>query len=140
MLKDQQEMLKGIVTDRDTALMNLVAKLFPSYYVLLCRYHIIENVRSRVKSIVWTKQINVEDGKFVKTGVIVEKLMDARNVIVSSSTKELYIDPIIHFRKVCEKYLDLLKFVESTIFDQVKEKIVCALTDQVRHLENTATN
>ncbi|XP_050878838.1 uncharacterized protein LOC127082655 [Lathyrus oleraceus] len=28
------------------------------------------------------------------------------------------------------KYLDLLKYVESTILDQVKEKLVCAWTDQ----------
>ena len=47
---------------------------------------------------------------------------------------------VMHFRKVCEKYPDLLKYVESTILDQVKEKIVCAWTDQVRHLRNTTTN
>ena len=38
------------------------------------------------------------------------------------------------------KYPDLLKYVESTILDQVKEKIVCAWTDQVMHLRNTTTN
>ncbi|XP_058775209.1 uncharacterized protein LOC131649464 [Vicia villosa] len=42
--------------------------------------------------------------------------------------------------KVCEKYLALLKYVESIILDQVKEKIVCAWTGQVRHLGNTTTN
>lgn len=29
----------------------------------------------------------------------------------------------MHFRKMCEKYPDLLKYVESTILDQVKEKM-----------------
>lgn len=79
-----------------------------------------------VKHAVGTKQIKVEDGKMVKVGVIVEKIMDAWTIIVNSFTKELYANYVIHFRKVCEKYLDLLKYVESTILDQVKEKIVCA--------------
>lgn len=66
-------------------------------------------MRSQVKSAVWTKHIKAKDGKMVKTGVIVEKIMDAWNFIVNSSTKELYADFIIHFRKMCEKYPDLLK-------------------------------
>lgn len=46
----------------------------------------------------------------------------------------------MHFRKVCDKYLDLLRYVESANLNQVKEKIVYAWTDQVRHLRNTTTN
>ncbi|XP_050875837.1 uncharacterized protein LOC127079496 [Lathyrus oleraceus] len=42
--------------------------------------------------------------------------------------------------KMCEKYPNLLKYVENTILDQVKEKIICAWTGQVRHLGNTTTN
>ncbi|XP_058753208.1 uncharacterized protein LOC131626410 [Vicia villosa] len=42
--------------------------------------------------------------------------------------------------KICEKYPDLLKYVESTILDKVKEKFVCAWTDKVRYLGNTTTN
>ncbi|XP_050875905.1 uncharacterized protein LOC127079564 [Lathyrus oleraceus] len=103
MLKDQVEMLKVIVTDRVTALMNLIAKVFPTSYALLCRYHITKNARSRVKPTVRTKQIESEDGKMVKAGVVVEKIMDALNRIV-------------------------------------KEKIVCACTNKVRHLRNTTTN
>ncbi|CAK8566772.1 unnamed protein product [Lathyrus sativus] len=38
LLKDQVEMPKAIVTDRDTALMNAVSKVFPSSNALLCRY------------------------------------------------------------------------------------------------------
>ncbi|XP_050891007.1 uncharacterized protein LOC127096489 [Lathyrus oleraceus] len=74
-------------------------------------YHITRNVRSRVKPAVGTKHIKAEDGKRVKASVIVEKIMDAWNVIVNSSTKELYVDSVIHFRKVCKKYPDLLKYV-----------------------------
>ncbi|XP_050916349.1 protein FAR1-RELATED SEQUENCE 6-like [Lathyrus oleraceus] len=114
MLKDQEEMPEVVVTYRDTVLMNSVAKIFPTSYALL-----------------WTKQIKSKDGKIVKTGVIVENVMDAWNGIVNSSIKDLYVDYVMHFKKVCEKYHDLLKYVESTILDQVREKIVCALTDQL---------
>lgn len=41
---------------------------------------------------------------------------------------------------MCEKYSDFLEYVESTILDHVKEKIVCALIDEVRHLGNIITN
>lgn len=129
-----------IVIDRDTVLVNSIVKVFHTFYALLCRYRITKNVRSRVKPAAGTKQIKSEDGKMVKESSVMEKIMDAWNSIVNSSTKELYVDSVIHFRKVCEKYLDLLKYVESKILGQVKEKIVCAWIDQVRHIGNTITN
>ncbi|CAK8570687.1 unnamed protein product [Lathyrus sativus] len=79
LLKDQSEIPKAIVTDPDITLMNSTAKVFPSSYALRCKYHIIKNVRSRVKPAVGTKPIKSEGGKLVKAGVIVEKLMDAWN-------------------------------------------------------------
>lgn len=63
MLKDQEEMPKVIVIERDTTLMNSTAKVFSTSYALLCRYSIIKNMRSRVKLTVETKQMNSEDGK-----------------------------------------------------------------------------
>lgn len=73
MLKDQEEMSKAIVTDRDTILMNSVENVSPTSYALLCRYHITKNVKSWVKPVVGTKQIKYEDGKMVKASVVVEK-------------------------------------------------------------------
>src|SRR3954464_14851312 len=66
--------------------------------------------------------------------------MDAWARTTSSSTKELYADAVLKFWKICEKYSDLLKYIESTILDKVKEKFVCAWTDKVIHLGNTTTN
>lgn len=54
--------------------------------------------------------------------------------------KELHVSVVIHFRKVSEKYPYLLKYVESTILDQVKENIFCASTDHVRNFGNTTTS
>ncbi|CAK8568217.1 unnamed protein product [Lathyrus sativus] len=84
-LKDQGKMPKAIVTDRDTALTYAVAKVFPSSYELLFKYRITKNVRSWVKSTVETKQVESEGEKLVKSGVIVEKIMDAWNRIINSS-------------------------------------------------------
>ncbi|XP_058726465.1 uncharacterized protein LOC131597818 [Vicia villosa] len=58
---------------------------------------------SEVKPVVGTEQVETEGGKSVKPGVIVEQIMDAWTRIVNSSTKELYADSVIHFRKVCKK-------------------------------------
>ncbi|XP_058780723.1 protein FAR1-RELATED SEQUENCE 5-like [Vicia villosa] len=72
LLKEQFEMPKEIIMDRDTALMNVVAKVFPSANALFFRYHITTNVRSRVKPAVGMKQVEAECGKLVKGSVTVE--------------------------------------------------------------------
>lgn len=69
-------MPKVFVTNCDTALMNSVATIFITSYILLSRCHITNNVRSQVKPAVNTKQIKFKDGKMVKAGVVVEKIMD----------------------------------------------------------------
>ncbi|XP_058787061.1 uncharacterized protein LOC131661483 [Vicia villosa] len=93
-----------------------------------------------VKPAVGTKQIATEGGKVVKPGVIVDQIMDAWACIASSSIKELFANAVLQFQKICEKYPDLLKYIESTVLDKVKEKFVCAWIDKVRHLGNTTTN
>lgn len=87
MLNYQEKMSQVIVTDRDTTLTNLVATMFHTLYALLCKYHITKNLRSRLKLAIDTKEIKGEDGKMVKPSVVVEKIMDAWNGIINSSTK-----------------------------------------------------
>ncbi|XP_050918616.1 uncharacterized protein LOC127136054 [Lathyrus oleraceus] len=82
MLKDQEEIPKVIVIDRDTSLMNSVAKVFPNLYALLCRYHITKNVKRWVKPAVGMKHIKAKDGKMVNEGMTVEQIMDAWKHIV----------------------------------------------------------
>lgn len=99
MFKDQQNMPNVIVIDRDTALMNSVARVFPTSYALLCSYHITKNVRNILKCVVRAKQIKGEDEKIVKAFVVVERIIDAWNYVINSSTEELYDDFVIHFWK-----------------------------------------
>ena len=112
----------------------------PSSIALLCRYHITKNVRARLKPAVGTKEKKGEDGQVVKFGVVVEKIMSAWTDILNFATEELYTENVVHFRNLCVEYPDFLKYVESTILDQVKEKVVCAWTNRVRYLGNTTTN
>lgn len=115
-LKDEN-MSQVIVNDRDTALMNYVATMFPTSFILLCKYHITKNVRSRVKPAVGTKQIKLEDGKMVKYGVVVENIMDAWTDIINSSIEELYVECVVHFGSVCVtlNFVNLLGDVENAL-------------------------
>jgi len=47
LLKCKKQMLKVIITDMDTALMNVVAKQFLTSSALVCEFHILNNVRAR---------------------------------------------------------------------------------------------
>lgn len=54
----------------------------------------------------------------VKVGVILEIIMDTWNVMIFFYMEELYVEYVIHFRRVCDTYMDFLKYVKSTILDQ----------------------
>lgn len=110
-LKDQENMPQVIITDRDTTLMNSIATVFPTSSTLLCKYHIIKNMRSRVKHVADTKQVKHEDGKLVKSGVMVENIINAWNSIINSSIEELYVDHALHLRSVYVIYPYLLKYI-----------------------------
>lgn len=68
-------------------LMNSVTTMFPTSSALLCKYNITQNVRSRVKSAIGTKQVKHEGVRLVKPGVVVENIMDACNSIINFSQK-----------------------------------------------------
>jgi hypothetical protein len=40
---------------------------------------------------------------------------------VESTSKESYIDAVVEFRRVFEKFPKFLKYVEETVLDPVKE-------------------
>lgn len=54
-----------IFISHDTTLINRVGKVFHMSYALLCRYHMTNNVRGRLKHAVDTKQNMVEDEKWL---------------------------------------------------------------------------
>lgn len=129
-----------IVTDQDNAIMNVVSIVFSLSTAFLCRYHVTKNVRAWLKPTVVMKEKKGEGGQFVKFDVMVKKIMSAWTDIRNSSTEEMYTENMTCFRNLGVEYPNFLKYVESTILDQVKEKVVYAWMDRVRRLGNTITN
>jgi len=89
-------MPKVIITDRDTSLMNVVGKIFPTSTALVCEFHVLQNVRAN-------RTLDCK-GKEVKSSDLVDTIMGAWKSIVNSATKELYTDAVLQFRKVCEQF------------------------------------
>jgi len=80
-----------------------------------------------------------KNGKEVKHGDVVKKIMSAWKVIVESPTQELYVNALVEFQDVCSDFLIFLTYVMATL-DEVKVKIVRAWTDHVLHLGYRTTN
>jgi len=62
----------------------------------------------------------------VKPSEIVDTIFRARENVVESSTQESYASNVMQFRYICKKNSKFLDYVQSTILDTVKEKIVRA--------------
>jgi len=79
------------------------------------------------------------NGKEVKHGDVVKKIVSAWKVIVESLTQELYTSALVEFQDVCSDFPIFLKYVMATL-EEVKEKIVRAWTDHVLNLGCITTN
>ncbi|GAU41659.1 hypothetical protein TSUD_272430 [Trifolium subterraneum] len=103
LVRNEGSLPKVILTDRDTALMNVVAQVFPTSAVLVCRVHVEKNVGSKIKELVKVRQ-----GE--------------------------------EFRELCKKWPRLLRYIEETVLDTDKEKVVHAWVDKHMHMGNYTTN
>lgn len=83
-------------------------------------------MKSRVKHAVEMKQIKDEDGKMLKASLVVERIMDAWNVTINSSTKELYVDVVIHFSVI---YINSKYF--NTFFIFAKKLVLCEIKSSI---------
>ena len=80
-----------------------------------------------------------KNGKEVKHGDVVKKIMSAWNIIVESPTQELYANALVEFQDVCSDFPIFLTYAMTTL-DEVKEKIVRAWTYHVLHFGCRTTN
>jgi hypothetical protein len=118
LLKSKEAGPKVVVTDRDKSLMNAVEIALPNSTALLCRYHISKNVRAKFKTLCTAKDHKMEQ--------LLDTLTFQWESVVESTSKESYIDAVVEFRRVFEKFPKFLKYVEETVLDPVNEKIVRA--------------
>jgi len=131
---------KVVVTDRDNALINAVEKVFPDATTLLCSYHIGQNVREKCYLDCKVKDLKGKDGEEFNHGSVVKTVMAAWMDIVDSETEEAYIDNWNQFKVVYGKFPKFLEYVEKTILDPVKDKVVKFWVDKAIHMGNTTTN
>jgi len=130
-------MPKVDVTDRDTTLMNSVAKVLPKTSAILHYFHVGRNVRAEIITYCRVKPKAVKvDRKYkilneVKPNEIVDTIFRAWEKVVESPTQESYASNVMQFRDVCKKIPKIIDYVQSTILDTIKENIVRAWTDRV---------
>ena len=138
LLMSKMNMPKVVMTDRDTTLMNTVANVLPESYAMNCYFHVQKNVKARC--ILDCKySLGKNNGKEMKHGDVVKKIMRARKIIVKSPTQELYANALVEFQDVCSDFSIFLTYAKATL-DEVKEKIVRAWIDHVLHLGCKTTN
>ncbi|MCH87527.1 protein FAR1-RELATED SEQUENCE 5-like, partial [Trifolium medium] len=91
LLKCKDIVPKVVVTDRDTALMSAVVKVFPNSTVLVCQYHISKNVRAKCKKLCSSKEVKPEQ--------LWNIVMGAWEEVMYSPSEESYVDAVVQFRK-----------------------------------------
>lgn len=99
LLTSKLNMPKVVVTDRDTALMNVIATVLPETYHILCYFHIDKNVKAKCITDCRVK-VKPTDAKVVDKDVkeandekhcdLVKKIVRAWKEVVNSPTKDSY--------------------------------------------------
>ncbi|KAL6503348.1 hypothetical protein OROGR_025271 [Orobanche gracilis] len=125
LLRNEDLRPRVILTDRDFALMNAVEEVFPTSAAMVCRFHVTKNVTSRMKEVVKIK--NEED---VKQSDVWDNITNAFHDLVESPTETDYVEDVMEFRKICARWPKFLCYVEETVLDTNKEKLVNAWVDQ----------
>jgi len=148
LLSSKDNMSKGIVTDRNGALMNVVATVFPETYTMLCFVHIGKNVRAKCITNCRVKPKPPKDAKVDKKQVkkdkeknrdVVEKIVSAWKELVESPTEESYASALLKFKEVSMPFPEFIVYVETTVFN-LKEKFMRAWMNKVLHLRCRTTN
>ena len=116
-----------IVTDRELALMNAIRKIFPTTINLLCRWHISKNILANCRTL-------------FKTTKDWEDFICSWNALVSSRTKQQYMQYLSALESDFSGYQRALDYVKHTWLDKYKENFVAAWTNLVMHFGNVTSN
>ncbi|PNX67952.1 protein FAR1-related sequence 6-like, partial [Trifolium pratense] len=135
LLRNEDVRPKVIVTDRDLALMNAVAEVFPTSAAMVCRFHVVKNVSSKMKEIV-----KIKNGENEKQTDVWDRITNAFKNVLESPTETEYAGNVMEFRELCARWPNFLRYVEETVLDTDKERVVNAWVDQHMHMGNHTTN
>ena len=127
-LSSKDNMLKVIVTDKDTTLMNVVTTAFPETDIMLF-FHIGKNVRAKWITNCRVKPKPPKDAKVNKKELkknkeknrdIVEKIVSAWKELVESPTEESYASALLKFKEVCMSFPHFIVYVKTTVLNLKK--------------------
>lgn len=79
-------------------------------YALLCQYHIIKSVRGKIKGILRNKSRADMGNDKTYLKILEPKIMEW-SVIINSSINESYVNYVMKFISVYEKYHGFLRYV-----------------------------
>jgi len=129
LLFSKENMPKVIVTDRDTAFMNVVGIVFPKTDTMLCFFHIGKNVRAKCITYCKVKPNPPKNAKVDKKEVkkdkkknrdVVEKIVSAWKELVESPTEESYASALLKFKEVCMSFPHFIVYVKTTVLNLKK--------------------
>jgi histone-lysine N-methyltransferase SETD2 len=115
--------------------MNVVPEVFPTSAAMVCRWHVEKNVSSRMKELV-----KVKNGEGVRQSDVWDDIMNAFRDLLDSPNEKCYEDAVLAFRNLCVKWPKFLQYVEQTVLDTDKEKVVRSWVDKFMHMGNYTTN
>jgi hypothetical protein len=149
LLTSKRNMPKVIVTDRDPALMKVVAEVLPKTDNVLCYFHNEKNVKSRcikdcrVKAKPSKGKVVDKDAKEAdhdKQCELVKKIVRAWRDVVNSPTEDSFAIAWLTFKdEVCRPFLLFVKYVEETVLP-LKKHFVREWTNKYLHLGCRSTN
>ncbi|XP_047165133.1 uncharacterized protein LOC124834478 [Vigna umbellata] len=84
---------KVIVTDRDLALMNAIANVFPESYKMLCQFHILKNVKAKYKML-------------VNSNEVWDVLMDAWQNVMDCADESLFAEYVNDFQYASSSWVE----------------------------------
>ncbi|XP_052723064.1 uncharacterized protein LOC108336891 [Vigna angularis] len=118
---------KVIVTDRDLALMNAISSVFPESYQMLCRFHILKNVKAKCKMLVHSTEVW-------------EVLMDAWENVMDCADESLFAEYVNGFEYASRSWPLFFEYVNQNLIIPYSTYFVKFWTNKVMHLGNTTTN
>ncbi|XP_052732451.1 PKS-NRPS hybrid synthetase cheA-like [Vigna angularis] len=118
---------KVIVTDRDLALMNAISSVFPESYKMLCRFHILKNVKAKCKMLVHSTEVW-------------EVLMDAWENVMDCAYESLFAEYVNGFEYASRSWPLFFEYVNQNWIIPYSTYFVKFWTNKVMHLGNTTTN
>ena len=115
-----------IVSDRELALMNAIAHIFPDAVNLLCSWHINKNIVAKCTKIIGKNKWSAFESQW--------------KTLVYSPTVEGYEQQLSALKRDYAMFPRAIAYLENTWLKDHKERFVQAWTDKVMHFGNTTTS